>query len=728
MKNLVTIIRRRGETTTYRIEELDRVVEMIRGGEWAEAVHDFRQFYPLIALRRDEHGEVDADGVDLLQPIPRLALGSAMVKQGGRIVTRQTNDLLLLQINNLASYDEALLFREAAAGLPQTLLTFLGASGRSVKIVCRGPFAAFALARRVLSDQLQVNVDNIPMTASTTCYLSHDPDARYNPAAIAFVAPAMPLKPTVARGMDNEGQDFLFPGHNLKQTRVNLFENILAKAVGSGFDVLLRNIGDEGPEPFDPERVYSVVTTVAEGCLEAGIPQELGERLMTQNRDWGSDRLLVRNVFERVYASKMAKAFIDGRRQYKPEKYVSKTALLTLRTEYFLETHYEMRRNVMTGTVQWRYNDGGGYAFRDLTVQDRNMMTIRALEMGLKQWDRDIERYINSPLIEQYDPIDEYLSGLPHWDGRDRVAELFSRIPLRKNREERIELSADGGAERAEGGAPLPLEGLGEAFHRWLLSMVAHWQGRDRFSGNALVPLLIGEQGTGKSSFCRLLLPPQLQAYYSDRINFRNDHDLNIGLSSFALINLDEFDAITQSQQPLLKYLISARDMKFRVPYGRVIEEHRKYASFIATTNQPQPLTDDSGSRRFLCLPVAGMIDFTTPVDHDQLYAQLVEELRQGRRYYLTDEENRQLMVHNAAFRRVSGLEEMVRANYSKTETEAEGKWLSVSAIANELKTRYPNLPLNDRLLVRLGKILSSRDVNFQRRHTREGNEYLVKS
>ena len=242
------------------------------------------------------------------------------------------------------------------------------------------------------------------------------------------------------------------------------------------------------------------------------------------------------------------------------------------------------------------------------------------------------------------------------------------------------------------------------------------------------MPLLIGEQGTGKSSFCRLLLPPQLQAYYSDRINFRNDHDLNIGLSSFALINLDEFDAITQSQQPLLKYLISARDMKFRAPYGRVIEEHRKYASFIATTNQSQPLTDDSGSRRFLCLPVAGLIDFTPPVDHDQLYAQLVEELRQGRRYYLTDEENRQLMAHNAAFRRVSGLEEMLTNTFAKPIADGDGEWITVAAIGQKLKQRYPNLPLNDRLLVRLGKILSSRDVNFQRRHTREGNEYLVKS
>jgi len=119
--------------------------------------------------------------------------------------------------------------------------------------------------------------------------------------------------------------------------------------------------------------------------------------------------------------------------------------------------------------------------------------------------------------------------------------------------------------------------------------------GRSSLTGNALVPLLIGPQGCGKSSFCRILLPPELRDYYNDRISFKNETDLNLGLTSFALINIDEFDKVTQRQQVVLKYLLSTADVKYRPPYGKAMKQFRRYASFMGTTNEPQPLTDPTG-------------------------------------------------------------------------------------------------------------------------------------
>ena len=144
--------------------------------------------------------------------------------------------------------------------------------------------------------------------------------------------------------------------------------------------------------------------------------------------------------------------------------------------------------------------------------------------------------------------------------------------------------------------------------------MVAMWLGKGQLTGNALVPLLIGRQGCGKTSFCRLLLPPELMNYYNDRINFKNESDLNLGLTSFALINLDEFDKITQRQQIVLKYLVSTTDLNYRPPYGKAYQSHRRYASFIGTTNEQMPLSDPTGARRFICVNIDGDIDFQTPV------------------------------------------------------------------------------------------------------------------
>ena len=101
----------------------------------------------------------------------------------------------------------------------------------------------------------------------------------------------------------------------------------------------------------------------------------------------------------------------------------------------------------------------------------------------------------------------------------------------------------------------------------------------------------------------------------------KNDNDIFLAMSGYALINIDEFDAMSKSQQPILKYLISKNDVKFRPPYGKVMEERQRFASFIATTNNRHPLVDPTGSRRFICV-YADEIDNTGLINYDQLYAQ----------------------------------------------------------------------------------------------------------
>ena len=94
----------------------------------------------------------------------------------------------------------------------------------------------------------------------------------------------------------------------------------------------------------------------------------------------------------------------------------------------------------------------------------------------------------------------------------------------------------------------------------------------------------------GKTVFCSRLLPGYLQTYFNDRLSMKNDNDIFLAMSGYALINIDEFDAMSDSQQPILKYLLSKRDVKFRPPYGKTMEERQRFASFIATTNNRRPL------------------------------------------------------------------------------------------------------------------------------------------
>ena len=379
---------------------------------------------------------------------------------------------------------------------------------------------------------------------------------------------------------------------------------------------------------------------------------------------------------------------------------IPESALLILRTKVFMDQNYEFRKNVLTRVTQYRELSQPDFDFQDVTGEVRNSMTTKAMLAGLKSWDRDIKRYIESNDIPQYDPIEDYLSHLPAWDGTDRVTAFAQLVPTD--------------------------DALWQRFYPvWMRSMVAHWLGKDRSHGNALMPLLIGPQGCGKSTFCGKVLPPELTPYYNDRVNFKNEFDLLNQLSSYALINVDEFDSIGVSRQPLLKYLLSKPDVKLRVPYGKSISNRRRYASFIATTNQQLPLTDPTGARRFLCVNVTGRIDTESPVDYAQLYAQLLAEVQSGLRYWLTDEETAEVIAHNEQFRQLDSIEEMVRSLFRKPKSgDTDAVILPVVKIVSILRERFPGVQANRATFIKVGKILVS--IGCEGHRNSSGNAYQV--
>ena len=410
---------------------------------------------------------------------------------------------------------------------------------------------------------------------------------------------------------------------------------------------------------------------------------------------------LVKKVFENTYRETLVRKYME-RKGIQRTKNIPPETLMTMKVNLFLTSNYELRKNVMRGVAEYRMRTGVGFSFQDLTEEARNSITMRAMEQGIRCWDKDIRRFVNSDDIERYDPMNDYLENLPRWDGKDRVTALAERVPTEWDEWTHL-------------------------FHIWMRSMVAMWLGKGQLTGNALVPLLIGRQGCGKSSFCRILLPRDLQEYYNDRINFKNEQDLNLGLTSFALINLDEFDKITQRQQIVLKYLVSTADLKYRPPYGKAYTSNRRYASFIGTTNEQTPLTDPSGSRRFVCVSINGDIDFETPVQHDQLFAQLKQEIRNGERYWLAKDEERRLMEHNLQYQRLNGLGEMLMSIVQKPRTDEEGQWMSLKELSALIKQHFKGYKEDTGSFRKIGNYLNRPEYKFQSKHTTNGTLYWVK-
>lgn len=256
--------------------------------------------------------------------------------------------------------------------------------------------------------------------------------------------------------------------------------------------------------------------------------------------------------------------------------------------------------------------------------------------------------------------------------------------------------------------------------------LVAHWLGKDNLHGNAIVPLLIGDQGCGKTTFASILLPNKLRAYYNDKVDFRSEADLMSALSQFALINIDEFDSLKKSQQPTLKYLLSKSEVKVRPVYGKSIVKRRRYASFIATTNLEYPLRDYTGSRRFVCIKVTPgqSIDTRTPIDYDQLYAQLYAEVREHRRYWFDEAETEALQQHNAPYLYLASQSEMIDTLFVVPK-ESEGEWLSVEDIVSLMQSEFPYMVRSNSTGVAIGRLL--REKHYLYRKTSACAMYLVK-
>ena len=391
-----------------------------------------------------------------------------------------------------------------------------------------------------------------------------------------------------------------------------------------------------------------------------------------------------------------------------PEETVGKAKSRSLMQEVtaFLTSRYHFRFNVLTEETEVA---GVEYGIPDdhlryAKVDERwmNSLSLEAIEAGIDCWDRDIQRFVRSRRISEYHPFTAYFERLPEWDGNDRVSALARRV------------SDD----------PVWVNG----FHRWMLGLSAQWMQfhPDTNRANSVAPLLVSSrQGLGKSTFCRLLMPDALKAYYTESYDLSSPASAEARLAAYGLINLDEFDKLGASKMPLLKNLMQASALNIRKAYKRSASALPRIASFIGTSNREDLLVDRTGSRRFLCVSLEHAIDCTTPIEHEQLYAQLKAELLSGERSWFNKEEEQAIQQHNALFYKHVPEEEVFRLCFRfATEEDHPQEVLTLSAtqLFERMKSAHPSA-MRGMTAYSLSRILPQLG---ERVHTAKGNVYRV--
>ena len=366
-----------------------------------------------------------------------------------------------------------------------------------------------------------------------------------------------------------------------------------------------------------------------------------------------------------------------------------------------ISEHWDVRHNALSNNLEAKPADRGNEAFEPLTERMHNSMVNRVQEVFPLCFRSKIDSYLFSDEVPSFNPLRGYLTGLPAWDGIDRIGELAARVS-----DDALWVNV---------------------FRTWLRGAVKGWIQEDgggaspRVFDCQLAPLLVSErQGLGKSTFCRMLLPECLRMYYSDKFDLSSDSHAEKLLGQFALINMDEFDRYSERQMGVLKNLMQLTDVKMRRPRSRGLSEVRRVAAFIGTSNYSELLADPTGSRRFFCQVVERPIG-NAPIDYAQLYAQAVAEIQAGEPTFFSKEEEADIEAHNASFYRHSPLAEAFNKSFA---TEGEQlEWLSPNEIFEILKRESPKA-LQGISITKLGKEL--RALGIKKRRVSHGARYAV--
>lgn len=200
-------------------------------------------------------------------------------------------------------------------------------------------------------------------------------------------------------------------------------------------------------------------------------------------------------------------------------------------------------------------------------------------------------------------------------------------------------------------------------------ALTAQWMGHSMQTANAMVPILVSQkQGLGKSTFWRMLMPPELSAYYLDKLDFTATGEYDRMMAQCGLINLDEIDSFTDRAMAKFK---AATQMKSIIGHSSRmtrITVSPRLASFCGTTNKVGILHDETGSRRFFCVDVKQKINCTMPIPHAQIFAQLMAEVKAGEPTWFTKREERSIERNNARFHRLTPLQETLLTHYRAPE------------------------------------------------------------
>ena len=348
----------------------------------------------------------------------------------------------------------------------------------------------------------------------------------------------------------------------------------------------------------------------------------------------------------------------------------------------FMDEYYEIRRNIVKELIEFRRkptttDEKASSDFAILRAKDVNTFYINAQMKGISCSQNSLKALVDSDYAKPFNPFTHYFFSLPTWNGKtDYIAQLAQRV---KTTDPAFFI---------------------DSLRHWLVGRVAG--AIDDKVQNQQLLLLHGGQGSGKSTFIRKLLPPELDTYYRCGMIIPENKDHLLQLSSSLIIDLDEFDTLPSWQMQSLKRLIVQGVVTERKVFDLQMNNFIRRASFIASTNDQHFLVDILENRRYLINTILS-IDNSGPVNHKGIYAQALALYRQGYRYWYEKEEVTFLNKRNESFRQKDPVEENLFFYFRAAKGgEIQAKWYPASYLLSilSLNGRTQSNPQTQKTLV----------------------------
>jgi predicted P-loop ATPase len=331
--------------------------------------------------------------------------------------------------------------------------------------------------------------------------------------------------------------------------------------------------------------------------------------------------------------------------------------------EEFISAKYKFRYNKIKMFVE--ISPLNSDVWKEL---NENNLYLDLQKHGIKISVGNLSAILKSDFCADFNPIQDYFSSLPKWDGKtDHIANLAKYV-----------LAFDP-------------ESFEFNFKKWLVRSVFCAMDDAYFNKQALV--LVSNQNDGKTSFWNWLSPAPLSAYYTDRIT--TDKDGIISLARNFMINIDELASLNKQDTKQLKALFSMKNINIRVPFGRNEAHLLRRCSFVGSTNEQSFLADETGSVRWLCFNIHGINwDYSKHCNVDFVWAQayaLWQSTKNRNQWDLSKEEITQNEKRNAKFKQLSIEQELI-GRYFEKPTGKQGKHFTSTDILVYLRPLGVNI------------------------------------